>query len=88
MDKTHVSIRHLVNFGIAAIVIDLIYFLVGVVPTLSFSGLPLAPSTWDVAYLVEPPDAKELFRDVGLIVCFVSAISIFGWAKSLIDENV
>jgi hypothetical protein len=88
MDKIHVSIRHVVNFGIAVIIIDLIYFLAGVVPTMSFSGLFLVPSSWDVSYLIEPPDAKELFRDIGLTVCLVSAISIFGWAKSLIDENV
>jgi hypothetical protein len=88
MDKIYVNLRQVVNFCLAVIIIDLIYFLAGVIPTMDFSGLILSPSTWDFAYLIYPPDIRELFRDIKLIVCFAVAICIFGWAKSLIEKNV
>jgi hypothetical protein len=88
LDKIHVNLKQVASFGIAAIAIDLIYFGVGIVPSMDFSGELFRPSTWDVAYFIAPPDAKMTIREVLLIVLTLFALCVYGWAKSLIEENV
>ena len=88
MKNIHLDLRQIVNFGIAAIVIDLIYFGCGIIPSMDFSGELFRPSTWSVAYFISPPDAKMTVREIALIALTVSAICIYGWEKSLIEENV
>lgn len=88
MKKIHVNLSQIVNFGIAAIVIDLVYFGVGIIPSMSFGGELFVPSSWSVSYLISPPDAKMTLREIILIVLTVVSICIFGWTKSLIEENV
>jgi hypothetical protein len=88
LEKIHINLKQVVKFGIAAIVLDLIYFGVGMVPSMDFSGELFRPSTWDVAYFIAPPDAKMTIREVLLIVLTLFALCVYGWAKSLIEENV
>lgn len=88
MEKIHVNLRQIVNFGIAVAVIDLVYFGLGIIPSMDFSGELFRPATWNVAYYIAPPDAKMTLREISLITLTVAAICIYGWAKSLIEENV
>jgi hypothetical protein len=88
MEKIHLNLSQIMNFGIAAIVIDLIYFGCGIIPSMDLSGELFRPATWDVAYFIAPPDAKMTVREIALITLTVFALCVYGWAKSLIDENV
>lgn len=88
MEKIHLNLRQIVNFGIAAIVIDLIYFGLGIIPSMDFDGELFRLSTWSVSYYIAPPDAKMTIREIALITLTVVAICVYGWAKSLIEENV
>jgi hypothetical protein len=88
LEKIHLNLRQIVNFGIAAIVIDLIYFGCGIIPSMEFSGQLFEPWSWSVAYFIAPPDAKMTIREIILITLTVAAICIYGWANSLIEENV
>ena len=88
MENIHLNLRQIINFGIAAIVIDLIYFGLGVIPSMDFTGQLFEPWSWSVSYFISPPDAKMTIREVVLIFLTVTAICVYGWAKSLIEENV
>jgi hypothetical protein len=88
LEKIHINLKQVVKFGIAAIVLDLIYFALGTAPSMDFSGEIFRPSTWDLAYFIAPPDAKMMIREVLLIMLTVFAICVYGWANSLIEENV
>ena len=88
MENIHLNLRQIVNFGIAAIVIDLIYFGVGIIPSMSFGGELFRPATWSVAYFISPPDIKMTVREIALIALTVFAICVYGWGKSLVEENV
>jgi hypothetical protein len=88
MDKIHLNLRQIVNFGIAVIVIDLIYFGCGIIPSMDFSGELFRPATWSVSYFISPPDAKMTIREIALIILTGVALCVYGWAKSLIEENV
>jgi hypothetical protein len=88
LEKIQLNLRQILNFGIAAIVIDLIYFGLGIIPSMDLAGNLFEPWTWSVSYFIAPPDAKMTIREILLIILTMTAICIYGWMKSLIEENV
>ena len=88
MDKIHLSLRTIMNVGIWVILLDAVFFAVGVLPTVRLGGFFMVPSSWTMDYFIAPPDAKMLMREVSLIVLVMVSLCIIGWAKSLIEKNV
>ena len=88
MDKIFVDLKSIVNLGVAAAVIDLIYFGMGIVPSMEFGGELWHPSSWTVGYFIAPPDAKMALREITLLALTIVAIGIYGWKCALIEDNV
>ena len=88
MDKV-VTIRSVVNFAIAALILDWAFFLLGVASTTElawtwgihwYSG----PVEWSFDYMVSPQGFKDTLRESGLIILFPAAVSITAYARTIV----
>lgn len=90
MKRIHVSLKTLVNFAVAFIVLDLLFFGIGMIPDmrLSFGEGFFTPTSWSFDYYISDRDSSLVGRDIAIIALVFTAICIYGWAMSLIEENV
>ena len=88
MDKV-VTVRSVVNFAIAALVLDWGYFALGILPTLDLEwtwGMYWydGPAEWSFEFMVSPQGFKDTLRESILVCLFPASAIITAYARSIV----
>lgn len=88
MDKV-VTVRSLVRFAYAALILDWGFFLLGIASTTDIAwtwGLHWydGPAEWSYEFMISPQGFKDTLRESFLIILFPAAAAITGYARSIV----